>query len=194
LHDDNDIIDLSSDGDLDDDEALEKIIKNKQEEADVFKDLPLFDVDILNNFIDEWFQDPSLSLDDLQLPIGISVTFEGFIAKEIAIAQKVIEQKNKIKPEKVVFEKHMDKLSAKEIQSFKQMMADMKEEFQRRRDDAKRARDRLKHYAEKCVQAQNEGLKRTALGRPAIDPKLDKKKKKKKKKKKPTAPAAEAPR
>ena len=44
-------IDLSSDDDLADD-ALEQLIKSKQE-AEIFNDLPLFDVDILNNFIDE---------------------------------------------------------------------------------------------------------------------------------------------
>ena len=65
----------------------------------------------------------------------------------------------------------------------------MKEEFQRRRDDAKGARDRLKHYAEKCAQAHNEGLKRIALSRPAIDPKVVKNKKKK-----PVASHAEASR
>jgi hypothetical protein len=53
LRDDDDIIHLSND-DFDDD-ALEKLIKNKQEETDIFKDLPLFDHDILNNFIDELF-------------------------------------------------------------------------------------------------------------------------------------------
>ena len=47
----NDDIDLSSDEDLGDD-ALELLIKSKQE-AEIFNDLPLFDVDILYNFIDE---------------------------------------------------------------------------------------------------------------------------------------------
>ena len=40
------------------------IIKSKQE-AEIFKDLPLFDADILNNFIDEWFEDTSLNIDNL---------------------------------------------------------------------------------------------------------------------------------
>src|SRR5215216_329994 len=74
LRNDDDIVDLSSDEDIDDD-ALEMLIKSKQE-AEIFNDLPLFDADILNNFIDEWFEETSLTLDDLQLPIGISVTFQ----------------------------------------------------------------------------------------------------------------------
>ena len=36
------------------DDALEQLIKSKQE-AEIFNDLPLFDVEVLNNFIDEWF-------------------------------------------------------------------------------------------------------------------------------------------
>ena len=67
-------IDLSSDDDLADD-ALEQLIKSK-EEAEIFKNLPLFDVAIIHNFIDEWFDTPNLSFDDLQLPIGLSVTFK----------------------------------------------------------------------------------------------------------------------
>jgi hypothetical protein len=98
LRDDDAIIDLSND-EFDDD-ALEQLIKNRQGEADIFKDLPLFDHDILNNFIDEWFRDPSLSIDDLQLPIDISVTFQGFITKEFGIVEKVVEQKNKIEHER----------------------------------------------------------------------------------------------
>jgi hypothetical protein len=65
------------------------------------------------------------------------------------------------------------------------MMAELKEEFQRCCDEAKGTRERLKKYAEKTVQAHNEGLKRKALGRPTIDPKLIKKKNK------PVTPAAE---
>ena len=49
LRNENEAIDLSSDEDLGDD-ALELLIKSKQE-AEIFNDLPLFDVDILNNFI-----------------------------------------------------------------------------------------------------------------------------------------------
>ena len=89
----NEAIDLSSDEDLGDD-ALELLIKSKQE-AEIFNDLPLFDVDILNNFIDEWFDNPSLGIDDLQLPIGINVSFHGAIAHELALAQKIVELKKK---------------------------------------------------------------------------------------------------
>ena len=75
LRNENEAIDLSSDDDLGDD-ALELLIKSKQE-AEIFNDLPLFDVEVLNNFIDEWFDTPNLSFDDLQLPIGLSVSFHG---------------------------------------------------------------------------------------------------------------------
>ena len=67
------------------DEALEILIKSKKE-VEIFQDLPLFDVDILNNFIDEWFEDQSINIDDLQLPMDISVTFHGAIANELALA------------------------------------------------------------------------------------------------------------
>ena len=77
LGNEEDTIDSSSDEDLGDD-ALEQLIKSKQE-AEIFNNLPLFDVDILNNFIDEWFDDQSISIDDLQLPVDISVTFHGAI-------------------------------------------------------------------------------------------------------------------
>ena len=89
LRNENDTIDLSSDEDLADD-ALEQLIKSKQE-AEIFNDLTLFDVAVINNFIDEWFEDTSLSLDDLQLHIDISVTFQIYIAHELIIAQNVIE-------------------------------------------------------------------------------------------------------
>ena len=79
----NDDIDLSSDEDLADD-ALEQLIKSK-EEAKIFNDLPLFDVTIIHNFIDEWFDTPNISFEDLQLP-GLSVAFHGTIASELAIA------------------------------------------------------------------------------------------------------------
>ena len=82
-------IDLSSDEDLADD-ALEQLIKSK-EEAEIFNNLPLFDVAIIHNFIDEWFDTPNLSFDDLQLPIGLSVAFNGAIASELAIAQRIVE-------------------------------------------------------------------------------------------------------
>ena len=96
------------------------------------------------------------------------------------MAQKVVEQKNKIDHEKVVFKKHMAKLSATDVQNFKTMMAaDLKEEFRKRRDDAKGSRDRLTYYAEKCVLAHNEAMKGKALGRPGIDPQMAAKKPKK---------------
>ena len=60
LHNEDDAIDLSSDEDLGDD-ALEMLIKSKQE-AEIFNNLPLFDVDILNNFIDEWFDNQDISI------------------------------------------------------------------------------------------------------------------------------------
>ena len=84
LRNENDAIDLSSDDDLGDD-ALEQLIKSKPE-AQIFNDLPLFDMEILNKFIDEWFDSPNLSFDDLQLPIGLSVSFHGAIAPELALA------------------------------------------------------------------------------------------------------------
>ena len=90
------------------------LIKRKQE-AEIFNDLPLFDVDILNNFIDEWFANPDLSIDDLQLPIGISVSFHSAIANELALAQKIVELKNKIDYEKAQFKKHMAKLNAIDV-------------------------------------------------------------------------------
>ena len=89
----NDAIDLSSDEDLADD-ALEQLIKSK-EEAEIFNDLPLFDVTIIHNFIDEWFDTPNISFEDLQLPIGLSVAFQGAIALELAIAQRIVELKQK---------------------------------------------------------------------------------------------------
>ena len=65
------------------------LIKSKQE-AEIFNDVPLFDVDILNNFIDEWFATPDISFEDLQLPVGLSVAFQGAIASELAIAQRIV--------------------------------------------------------------------------------------------------------
>ena len=84
LRNEDETIDLSSDEDFGD-EALEMLIKSKQE-AEIFNDLPLFDVYILKNFIDEWFDNPSVSIDDLQLHVDISVTFHGAIANEVALA------------------------------------------------------------------------------------------------------------
>lgn len=88
LRNEENVIDLSSDEDLADD-ALVMLIKSK-EEAEIFKNLPLFDADILNHFIDEWFEDPTINIDDPQLPVDISVTFQGCIAKELAVAQKIV--------------------------------------------------------------------------------------------------------
>ena len=73
LRNEDETIDLSTDDDIGDD-ALELLIKSKQE-AEIFNDLPLFDVNILDNFIDEWLDNRNLSFDDLHLPIGISVAF-----------------------------------------------------------------------------------------------------------------------
>ena len=60
------------------------------------------------------------------------------------------------------------------------MMVDLKTEFHKRHDEAKGSRERLKYYAEKCVQAHNEAMKWKALGRPGLDSKLAAKKKKNK--------------
>ena len=127
LRNEDETIDLSSDEDFGDD-ALELLIKSKQE-AEIFNDLPLFDVDILNNFIDEWFENPSINLDDLELPIGISVSFHSAIATELALAQKIVELKNKIDYEKAQFKKNMAKLSVADVQSFKQTLHELKEQF-----------------------------------------------------------------
>ena len=53
-------------------------------------------MDILNNFIDEWFENPSINLDDLELPIGISVSFHNAIATELALAQKIVELRTRL--------------------------------------------------------------------------------------------------
>jgi uncharacterized coiled-coil DUF342 family protein len=82
----------------------------------------------------------------------------------------------------------MARLSVTEVQNFKQMMIDLKAEFQKRRDEAKGSHECLKRYAEKCVQAHNEAVKRKSLGHPCIDPKLAAKKKK------PAEAETEAPR
>ena len=79
------------------------------------------------------------------------------------------------------------------VQNFEKIMADLKAEFHKRRDEAKVSREHLKYYAEKCVQAHNEALKRKALGCPGIDPKLGAKKKKKPAEAEPEAPRQERP-
>nr|XP_020161733.1 uncharacterized protein LOC109747049 [Aegilops tauschii subsp. strangulata] len=100
------------------------------------------------------------------------------IANELALAQKIIELKNKIDHEKAQFKRNMAKLSVADVQSFNQTLHDLKEEFQKKREAAKGSRERMKLSASNCVQVHNEAEKRKALGRPSIDPKLAAKKKK----------------
>ena len=69
--------------------------------------------------------------------MDISVTFHGAIANELDLAQKMVELKNKIDYEKAQFKKHMAKLSVVDVQSFKKMLHDLKEEFHKKREDAK---------------------------------------------------------
>ena len=164
----NDDIDLSSDEDLADD-ALEQLIKSK-EEAEIFNDLPLFDVTVIHNFIGEWFDTPNISFEDLQLPIGLSVAFHGAIASELAIAQRIVELKQKIDYEKAQFKKHMAKLSVQEVKNFKIMLHELKEDFLKKHAKAQGSRERMKVLADRCVQAYNEAEKRKALGRPGIKP------------------------
>ena len=173
-------IDLSSDEDLGDD-ALEKLIKSK-EEAEIFNNLPLFDVAIIHSFIDEWFDSPDISFNDLQLPVGLSVAFQGAIASELAIAQRIVELKQKIDHEKAQFKKHVAKISMQEVKSFKIMMHELKENFLKKHAEAQGSRERMKSLAEK----------RKALGRPGIDPRMAAKKKKKPATAEPDAPRQEA--
>nr|XP_020188130.1 neuromodulin-like [Aegilops tauschii subsp. strangulata] len=72
-------------------------------------------------------------------------------------------------------------------------MTDLKAQFNKKCEEAKGSRDRMKYYAEKCIQAHNEAEKRKALGRPGIDPKLAAKKKKKSTEAEPKAPRQERP-
>ena len=104
---------------------------------EIFNDLPLFDVDILNNFIDEWFDDQRISIDDLPLLVDIIVTFHGAIASELALDQKIVELKKKIDYEKAHFKKNMAKLSVADVQIFKKMPHDLKKEFHKKRNEAK---------------------------------------------------------
>ena len=133
----------------------------------------------MKNFIDEWFNDQNISIDSLQLPVGISITFHSTIANEMALAQKLVELKNKIDYDKAHFKKNMHKLSVADVQIFKKMLHDLKSEFHKKREEAKDSRQRMKSYAQKCVQAHNEAEKRKALGRPGIDPRMVAKKSKK---------------
>ena len=72
----------------------------------------------------------------------------------------------------------MAKLSMADVQNFKQMLHDLKEAFHKKREEAKGSRERMKYFAQKCVQDHNEAEKRKALGRPGIDLKMAAKKKK----------------
>lgn len=144
-------IDLSSDDDLADD-ALEQLIKSK-EEAEIFNNLPLFDVAIIHNFIDEWFDTPNLSFDDLQLPIGLSVAFNGAIASELAISQRIIELKHKIDYEKAQFKKHVARLNVQDVKNFKIMLHEFKESFHKKREEARGSREHMKNLADNCVLA-----------------------------------------
>ena len=128
-------IDLSSDDDLADD-ALEQLIKSK-EEAEIFNNFPLFDVAIIHNFIDEWFDTPNLSFDDLQLPIGLNVAFNGAIASELPIAQCIVELKHKIDYEKARFKKHVATLNVQDVKNLKIMLHELKEAFHKKREEAR---------------------------------------------------------
>ena len=72
----------------------------------------------------------------------------------------------------------MANLSVADVQRFKQMLHELKEQFQQKRGAAKGSREWMKLSARKCVQVHNEAKKRKALGRPGIDPKMAAKKKK----------------
>ena len=69
--------------------------------------------------------------------MDISATFHGPIAGELALAQKIVELKNKVDYEKAHFKKNMDKLSVADVQIFKKMLHDLKEEFHKKRTKAK---------------------------------------------------------
>ena len=103
----------------------------------------------------DWFEDQRINLDDLQLPVDISVAIHGAIANELALVQRIIELKNKTDHEKAHFKKHMHKLSVVDVQIFEKMMNDLKAEFNKKREEAKGSRKRMKYYAQKCVQAHN---------------------------------------
>ena len=109
--------------------------------------MPLFDVAIIHNFIDEWFATPHISFEDLQLPVGLSVAFQGTIASELAIAQRIVELKQKIDHEKAQFKKNMAKLSVQEVKSFKIMLHELKEYFLKKHAEAQGSRERMKTLA-----------------------------------------------
>ena len=79
--------------------------------------------------------------------MDIGVTFHGAIANELALAQKIVELKNKIDYEKAHFKKNMAKLSVADVQIFKKMLHDLKEEFHKKRTEAKGSRERMKYFA-----------------------------------------------
>ena len=81
----------------------------------------------------------------------------------------------------------MAKLSVADVQIFKKMLHDHKEEFDKKHEEAKGSRERMKYYAQKCVQAHNVAENRKALRRLGIDPKMAAKKNKKSTKAKPEA-------
>ena len=81
----------------------------------------------------------------------------------------------------------MAKLNVADVQIFKNTLHELKAEFHKKREEAKGSRERMKYYAQKCVQAHNEAEKRKALGRPGIDPRMAAKQKKKSAETKPEA-------
>ena len=91
---------------------------------------------IIHNFIDEWFDTRNLSFDDLQLPIGLSISFNGAIASELAIAQRIVELKHKIDFEKAQFKKHVAMLNMQDVKNFKIMLHELKEAFHKKREEA----------------------------------------------------------
>lgn len=116
-------------------------------------------------------------MDDLQLLIGISVTFKGFMGEELAIARKAHEVRDRIKDEKTSFNKNVSKLNVNQVLGYKTMMSDLKAKFQKRCEDMKGTIQGLKKNAEKVVIAYNDTLKRKACGQLGIDPSVLKKKK-----------------
>ena len=72
----------------------------------------------------------------------------------------------------------MAKLSVDDVQNFKKMLHELKEQFHKKHEEGKGSREQMKYSAEKCVQAHNEAEKRKALGHPGIDPRMAAKQKK----------------
>ena len=97
---------------------------------------------------DEWFATPNINFEDLQLPVGLSVAFQGAIASELAIAQRIVELKQKIDHEKAQFKQHMASLSVQEVRSFKIMLHDLKEDFLKKRAEAQGSCERMKSLAD----------------------------------------------